>query len=213
MLDNDIVGKADTFISHSWGVKFGDLVAAICDNCGDRSRKVWVDIFAVRQWPTTKPDLDFEVVSRQCSSFLVFCLTIPAVEKMHHEVPVEVRPYIPFFRVWCLCEVFYAAITEGIAIVMKAGHYSLLEESSYCFINNREMLKNLSDSIDVRQAGATNPADKAFIFGKIEASKTMSQASITSCGASCLPQIRNYNPLLAAICIGKKKYSTNPQSL
>eukprot|EP01037_Dinobryon_pediforme_P027878 gene27878-30929_t len=48
---------------------------------------------------------------------------------MHHEVPVEVRPYIPFFRVWCLCEVFYAAITEGIAIVMKAGHYSLLEES------------------------------------------------------------------------------------
>ena len=172
LLDKDVVGRADTFISHSWGAKFGDLVAAICDNCSDRRRKVWLDIFAVRQWPTTKPDLDFEVVIRQCSSFLVFCPTIPEVEKMQmerQEVPVEVRPQIPFFRVWCLYEVYYAAITVGTAIVMKAGHYSLLEGSSYCFINNREMLKNLSDSIDVHQAGATNPADKAFIFGKIEA--------------------------------------------
>lgn len=59
--NTDVVGKAVTFISHSWDEKFGDLIAAISDGA-DYSRRVWVDIFAVRQWPSTKSDLAFEVV-------------------------------------------------------------------------------------------------------------------------------------------------------
>lgn len=51
------VGKAITFVSHTWGATWGDLVAAVSDGA-DLNRIVWVDIFAVRQWPSAQPDLD-----------------------------------------------------------------------------------------------------------------------------------------------------------
>ena len=36
----------------TWGAQFGDLVAAVdYALMGDESVFVWVDIFAVRQWP------------------------------------------------------------------------------------------------------------------------------------------------------------------
>ena len=54
-----IVGVSSTFISHYWDAKFGDLVAAACDGAIEYSRRVWVDVFAVRQWPSTKDDLNF----------------------------------------------------------------------------------------------------------------------------------------------------------
>ena len=55
-----ITGPASTFISHCRQGKWGDLVAAVCDGDADRSRRVWIDIFACRQWPSSRPDLDFE---------------------------------------------------------------------------------------------------------------------------------------------------------
>ena len=44
------VGDAVTFASHTWGAKWGTLVAALADGGADRNRRVWVDVFAVRQW-------------------------------------------------------------------------------------------------------------------------------------------------------------------
>ena len=49
------VGEATTFASHTWGAKWGTLVSALADGGADRSRRVWVDIFAIRQWPATAP--------------------------------------------------------------------------------------------------------------------------------------------------------------
>lgn len=42
-------GPADVFASHCWGASWGDLVAALADGASP-SRRVWIDIFAVRQW-------------------------------------------------------------------------------------------------------------------------------------------------------------------
>ena len=51
-------GKATVFASHCWGARFGDLVGAACHGAR-KDRIVWIDIFAVRQWPGNREDLDF----------------------------------------------------------------------------------------------------------------------------------------------------------
>lgn len=48
------LGPSNSFVSHCWGAPFGDLVAALLDGDADPSRRVWIDIFAVRQWPGTR---------------------------------------------------------------------------------------------------------------------------------------------------------------
>jgi hypothetical protein len=45
-----------SFAVHCWGNKFGDLVAAVCANART-DRYVWIDIFAVRQWPGNVADI------------------------------------------------------------------------------------------------------------------------------------------------------------
>ena len=45
------LGPSTSFVSHCWGAPFGDLVAALLDGGADPRRRVWIDIFAVRQWP------------------------------------------------------------------------------------------------------------------------------------------------------------------
>ena len=42
------VGPAATFVCHCWGAQWGTLVAALADGAADRSRRVWIDVFAVR---------------------------------------------------------------------------------------------------------------------------------------------------------------------
>ena len=44
------VGEADSFGSHCWGATWGHLVASLADEA-DPNRRVWIDVFAVRQWP------------------------------------------------------------------------------------------------------------------------------------------------------------------
>ena len=44
------VGRALTFVSHSWDGFWGTLVAALMDGFADLSHFVWIDIFAIRQW-------------------------------------------------------------------------------------------------------------------------------------------------------------------
>ena len=46
----EYAGAASVFMSHCWGGRWGDLVAAACAGA-DANRVVWIDVFAVRQWP------------------------------------------------------------------------------------------------------------------------------------------------------------------
>ena len=70
LLDPADVGEADIFASHTWGGLFWDLVAAILHVCSE-DMFVWVDIFAVRQWPGNVADLDFRGVIRGCTALVV----------------------------------------------------------------------------------------------------------------------------------------------
>ena len=168
MVEADVVGPAVTFISHGWSGSFGDLVAAVSDGA-DYSRKVWVDIFSVRQWPCSKSDLAFEAVIERCPSFLIVCPSIPALRDVVDisSLPRDVQERIPFFRVWCLYEAFYAASFNR-AMVLKAGSQKLIQEKQeHSFESDMKMMISLMYYIDIRGASATNPVDKDMIFQKI----------------------------------------------
>jgi len=162
-----VVGRATTFICHCNKAEFGVLVAALCDGGADLTRRVWVDIFTVRQWPSSKSDLHFEKVIEQCTSFMVICPSVKEVRKMKYsnvfsrQFPVEAKVQVPFFRIWCLYEIFYAAIYNK-PIVMKCGSFLHIS-----FESDVGMLYNLSHTIDVDQAEATVPSDRDMIFDKI----------------------------------------------
>jgi hypothetical protein len=63
-------GPATIFMSHCWAAKFGDLIGAACHGAR-KDRIVWIDIFAVRQWPGNVADLDFRGVIGRCDALVV----------------------------------------------------------------------------------------------------------------------------------------------
>jgi len=177
MQKSGVVGPATTFISHCNKAKFGVLVAALCDGGADLTRRVWVDIFTVRQWPSSKNDLHFEVVIEQCPSFMVISPSLEEVRNMNESdmlsrrFPAAAKAQVPFFRIWCLYEIYYAAKFDK-PIGMKGGSCQLEEgcegqQPIMSFESDEDMLYNMSFAIDVDQAEATVASDKDMIFEKI----------------------------------------------
>lgn len=65
------VGTIDVFISHTWGAPFSDLCSAVKHAVGEESAFVWIDIFAVRQWPGNSADVDFRPTVEAAKGFLL----------------------------------------------------------------------------------------------------------------------------------------------
>jgi len=107
LLGKEDVGDAALFCSHTWRASFVDLVAAIAHvAAGDTF--VWIDIFAVRQWPGNDADLDFRPVVRDAAAFLLVAQHVEEVAEMQHEdavsrarVPEAANRLCAFFRIWC----------------------------------------------------------------------------------------------------------------
>ena len=74
-----IAGAAQVFVSHAWGSRWGNLVQALGEILKGETR-VWIDLFAVRQWPGNAADLDFTGVVKRCQS-LVVVPSLPACEE------------------------------------------------------------------------------------------------------------------------------------
>jgi hypothetical protein len=172
--DYGVVGAAKTFVSHAWGAKWGDLVAAVSET----TERVWIDIFAVRQWPGNNPraELDFASTIKNCSSFLLVCSTQQEVldvnsqdklSRKTHKLSQATRQQIPFLRVWCLAEI-YAAVTSQLPIVMKAGSRRVGPDGNGYFEKSDEMLLNLACMIDIKNAEATKQSDKDIILEQVE---------------------------------------------
>eukprot|EP00597_Dinobryon_sp_UTEXLB2267_P000300 CAMPEP_0170072478 /NCGR_PEP_ID=MMETSP0019_2-20121128/10112_1 /TAXON_ID=98059 /ORGANISM="Dinobryon sp., Strain UTEXLB2267" /LENGTH=467 /DNA_ID=CAMNT_0010281481 /DNA_START=31 /DNA_END=1434 /DNA_ORIENTATION=- len=176
MQKSGVVGRATTFISHCNKAEFGVLVAALCDGGADLTRRVWVDIFSVRQWPSSKNDLHFEVVIEQCPSFMVISPSPWEVRNMefndvqNRRFPTAAKAQMPFFRIWCLYEIYYAAKFDK-PVAMICGSCELWRESgqqqNISFKSEEGLLIKMLDAIDVEQAEATVASDKDMLFNKI----------------------------------------------
>lgn len=103
-------GPSRVFMSHCWSGKWGDLVCAACS--GARTdRFVWIDIFAVRQWPGNGADLNFRGVIAKCNAVIVSFapLHIPDLRaedaKKKYQESQEYQfaaRLLPFLRLWCI---------------------------------------------------------------------------------------------------------------
>ena len=68
MREKGYVGQANTFLSYAQAGKWEDSNAAIADGGANRSRYVWIDVFAVRQWTCAIPEMDFGSIISNCTS-------------------------------------------------------------------------------------------------------------------------------------------------
>ena len=169
------VGAATVFGSHCWGAPWGDLVAAV--SCGARAgRRVWVDCFAVRQWPGNGADLDFRGIVRRCDALMLVATSLPSVAALDAQdiasgvavVCSSDRRMLAFFRVWCLVEIG-AALHHSRAVLMKAGRHSVGEGGAVRFEADREMLEKMMLLVNVMEAEATVPADRDRILRDVQA--------------------------------------------
>ncbi len=189
------VGPAKTFISYAQAGKWGDLVAAIADGGADLDRCVWIDLFAIRQWPSDKPDLDFASTIEHCSSFMVVCSYLKEVDEMDanavltgqtsiYDLDMSVKRQICFARVWCLVEAQKACSMIGLPFIMKVGQHVLGADGSLAFDPAPDdMLKVLYCSVDVEKAEATVRSDRQRIIADIVAGVGVDKLNSTIRGA------------------------------
>ncbi|KAL1520006.1 hypothetical protein AB1Y20_023487 [Prymnesium parvum] len=149
-LPSDAVGRVDVFVSHTWGAPFRELCAAVRHAVGDESAFVWIDIFAVRQWPGNAADVDFRPTVEAAKGFLLVGSDVTALRVIHPKMvldgklhtyekqpdavlkienskfefenglPKEALSRCAFFRVWCVVELV-AALRQGKPTVLMIG--------------------------------------------------------------------------------------------
>ena len=207
------VGPAQSFISYAQAGKWGDLVAGVADGA-DPDRKVWIDVFAVRQWPSSSPDLDFGSTIRYCSSFIIICShqrevdsmsAVDLVSRNMMTLPAVTRKQISFLRVWCLVEAHTAAIMAGMPFLMKVGRHELLGDGTVHFKSSPwKMLNNLSVLVDIEQAEATVASDKEHILLSIRRSCGVDHLNHVIRGiiqgAEIFIYVKNANMIQCAAC-------------
>lgn len=177
-LSNGDVGKATSFISHCWNGLWGLLVAAVCEDA-DPNKYVWIDIFAVRQWPSRYPDLDFEPIIKNtaCASFILVCTAHPDFSNMSEQrkrdrkmesIRPEARKLMPFLRDWCILEtVFAASKEEKMLFALKCVSFETEASGERKLRHDSQMMSNLFYFLDIRNAEATFSHDHERIFRQI----------------------------------------------
>ena len=162
---------AKVFMSHPWAANWGDLVLAACHGAR-HDRVVWIDLFAARQWPGNRMDLNFRGVMSKCQSMLVSVsrskgmMTVMQHDKKSHDdffatdEGKAAKRAIPFFRLWCIVEIT-DAIKKNLPIVVKGGDVTQIHDGRYLFTGfNMGLMNNLQFMMDVENSETSNDADK-----------------------------------------------------
>jgi uncharacterized protein len=171
-------GPASVFVSHAWGAPWGSLVSALAGTVPPEAF-VWVDVFAITQHKGDRQRADLlalkEVVEGSAVLLVVVCLSDEAARllggdgapTMAQLVDRGCATMLPQLRIWCVFEIFTAIETPR-PIVMQLGS---LDIACREFFPNRNsnVVVNLMNTVDVRLAQATVPADRADILQQVEA--------------------------------------------
>ena len=154
-------GRADVFVSYFWAAPLSELLAALDDGGGASTgaRFFWVDIFAVGQCKHTR-----EAAAYNKADVSAFETVLAAVDATW----LWCKPWhapATFGRVWCLFEALKTVdLGKELVLVMAADEQAALRAT---LIKHFDDIMRILSSIDVVTADATNPDDKAFIFGLI----------------------------------------------
>ena len=144
-------------------------VAALAHVLADQQH-VWVDIFAVRQWPGNGADIDFAPVVREAKGLVLVARHVKEVEDMSQldaltrRVPEEAFCTCAFFRLWCVVELA-AALRYRKPVVMLVGAAA---EEGGGFSPNKGMLMNLFYLLSVEQSRASVEVDCVREMGRIK---------------------------------------------
>lgn len=184
-------GPATVFASHCWGGRWGDLVAAVCAGA-DTRRVVWIDIFAVRQWPGNVADLDFRGVIARVTATLVAVAPVEGkltegfmADSREREAFLASREYqdaakvLAFCRLWCIVEMF-ATLESGKHLVFRGAKFESVDrEQRVVHLAGGEdgeekekmvdMLDNIKLLVNVKTAECAVPEDRVREMGKMEA--------------------------------------------
>ncbi len=182
------IGPATVFTSHCWGGRWGDLVAAVCAGA-DKRRVVWIDIFAVRQWPGNGADLDFRgVIQRSMATVVAVAPYIGTLTNQQFRNTAEIAAFmasdefgeaakvLAFCRLWCLVEI-YSTMDKCKGLVFRIAKFLSVGESRQVMLAGGKeeheergvsswrsmmllMLGNCSFVIDVGNAACAVPADR-----------------------------------------------------
>ena len=160
-------GPARVFMSHCWGARWGDLVLASIQGARE-DRIVWIDVFAVRQWPGNDADLDFRGVIQGCAAVVITVstdsTTTAKLRTVFDDPDIEIPRFlesadgarakrcIAFFRLWCVVEIA-AAVEMGVPVLVKSGTALSLAANDVAAVPSRRRssgsLRTLSGSATV----------------------------------------------------------------
>lgn len=157
-----------------WGGTWGSLVAA-AERGAKPGRRVWIDLFAVRQWPGNVADLDFAGVIRRVKAVLLVAQSLPAVAKLNPQacvqrqvtVPESVWQMVAFMRVWCLVELMAARDNHKPVVVCCGSAERDASTGGHKFVDDLQALGRLEWLVDVTTAEAADPRDKTRILGQV----------------------------------------------
>ena len=116
MKENNYFGPATVFGSHTWSAPFGNLVAAVSQ--GARyNRYVWIDIFAVRQWPGNLADINFRSVIEASTAMVVSVSPVKGLHELRSADGNCVKQVLcPFIYIFLLIALFILSL--GAAIIV-----------------------------------------------------------------------------------------------
>jgi hypothetical protein len=149
------------------------MVLAACH--GARyGRRVWVDVFAVRQWPGKEfRDLHFRETINRCKGLLVAMAPMDQLYKFideqskldiffNGETYQKTKSRIPIFRLWCNVETAHAVIHRK-PVVVKCGKAIRVNNNEWKFETggNGAQLENLINiGVNVEKSECYNDSDR-----------------------------------------------------
>lgn len=195
-LPNVETGAIEVFVSHSWGARFSDLFAAICDTCPNHVF-VWLDLFAVLQHSQMKDgtplpeqmlmdktdDLKFDKCIEASRALLLVCNPSPNMEKVTYDDIFQTEDtekydakwkeaeieFLPPQRVWCCYEILYSVIHHKPMVVCPG----VADPASDAIVpplipSSNETVLILNQLVDIERAQAKYEADKSRILSDVK---------------------------------------------
>ncbi|KAK3253239.1 hypothetical protein CYMTET_37502 [Cymbomonas tetramitiformis] len=216
------VGPAQLFVSHAWAAMWGHLVAAVVASA-PRGAHVWLDVFAVLQWPDPSEQTFKDEDLRQLRAALgmmsgLLCvagyasdtenrLCVAAAARkdlgaVQTELEVPAAEALPFTRRWCLEEVRIAVELRK-PVLLAAGAVSTSGERTF-EPGDAELATKLVSLVDAETAGTGQAEDlERLKDSSINRGVTEGDLTVTVRGALQGAHLgRNHQLLLKAAVLG-----------